>query len=122
MRAVAPYLGKGKIKRLKARNLNGLQNISDFGAGLIGGCVALLVGVPMPFMLGGLLGAASFVIFYENRGTQLPKLSNTFSSSFHGIDWRNYRHAFFTRTFPSASRFLDFCCSVNSIYFDRSFG
>ena len=56
-----------------------------FGAGLIGGCVALLVGVPMPFMLGGLLGAASFVIFYENRGTQLPKLSNTFRQVFMAL-------------------------------------
>ncbi len=37
-----------------------------FGAGLIGGCIALFIGVPMPFMLGGLLGAASFVVFYEN--------------------------------------------------------
>ena len=56
-----------------------------FGAGLIGGCVALLVGVPMPFMLGGLLGAASFVIFYENRGTQLPKLSNNFRQVFMAL-------------------------------------
>ena len=56
-----------------------------FGAGLIGGCVAQLVGVPMPFMLGGLLGAASFVIFYENRGTQLPKLSNTFRQVFMAL-------------------------------------
>ena len=56
-----------------------------FGAGLVGGCVALIVGVPMPFMLGGLLGAASFVIFYENRGTQLPKLSNTFRQVFMAL-------------------------------------
>ena len=56
-----------------------------FGAGLIGGCTALLIGVPMPFMLGGLLGAASFVLIYENRRTQLPKLSNTFRQVFMAL-------------------------------------
>ena len=34
-----------------------------FVAGLIGGCLALFIGLPMPFMLGGLIGAASFVLF-----------------------------------------------------------
>ena len=56
-----------------------------FGAGLIGGCIALFIGVPMPFMLGGLLGAASFVLFYENSRPKLPKLSNTFRQVFMAL-------------------------------------
>ena len=56
-----------------------------FGAGLIGGCAALFIGVPMPFMLGGLLGAASFVLFYENGRPKLPKLSNTFRQVFMAL-------------------------------------
>ena len=56
-----------------------------FGAGLIGGCIALFIGVPMPFMLGGLMGAASFVLFYEKSRLQLPKLSNTFRQVFMAL-------------------------------------
>ena len=41
----------------------------------IGGIVAFWVGVPMPFMLGGIFGAASFVLWYERDSKQLPKLS-----------------------------------------------
>ena len=41
----------------------------------IGGIGALLLGVPMPFMLGGIFGAASFVLWYERDGKLLPKLS-----------------------------------------------
>ncbi len=43
--------------------------------GFIGGVCAFLIGVPMPFMLGGIFGAASFVLYYERDGKQLPKLS-----------------------------------------------
>ena len=56
-----------------------------FGAGLIGGCVSLFIGVPMPFMLGGLFGAASFVLYYEKSKPQLPKLSNTFRQVFMAL-------------------------------------
>ena len=49
-----------------------------FGSGLVGGSLSFVAGLPMPFMLGGLFGTASFVIFYENHKTRLPKLSNTF--------------------------------------------
>ena len=56
-----------------------------FGAGLIGGCAALFIGVPMPFMLGGLFGAASFVLYYEKSKPQLPKLSNTFRQVFMAL-------------------------------------
>lgn len=43
--------------------------------GLIGGIAAFIIGVPMPFMLGGIFGAASFVLWYERNDKQLPKLS-----------------------------------------------
>jgi len=35
-----------------------------FICGLIGGTLAFVIGVPMPFMLGGIVGAASFVLWY----------------------------------------------------------
>ena len=43
--------------------------------GLIGGIGAYFIGAPMPFMLGGIFGAAGFVLFYERNGDHLPKLS-----------------------------------------------
>lgn len=43
--------------------------------GLIGGIAAFYIGVPMPFMLGGIAGAASFVLWYERNDRKLPKLS-----------------------------------------------
>ncbi len=46
-----------------------------FAFGLIGGFGAWLIGVPMPFLLGGVFGAACFVLCYERNGRQLPKLS-----------------------------------------------
>lgn len=46
-----------------------------FFCGLMGGVAACYIGVPMPFMLGGILGAASFVLWYERNGRQLPKVS-----------------------------------------------
>lgn len=46
-----------------------------FLAGLLGGIGALWLGLPMPFMLGGIFGTASFVLWYERDGKQLPKLS-----------------------------------------------
>ncbi len=46
-----------------------------FAFGLIGGIAAFIIGVPMPFMLGGIVGAASFVLWYERNEKKLPKLS-----------------------------------------------
>jgi len=46
-----------------------------FFFGLLGGIGAYFVGVPMPFMLGGIFGAAGFVLWYERDARQLPKIS-----------------------------------------------
>ncbi|MCY4333394.1 MAG: AbrB family transcriptional regulator [Litoreibacter sp.] len=43
--------------------------------GAIGGTAAYFVGLPMPFLLGGIVGTASFVLAYERDGRELPKLS-----------------------------------------------
>jgi membrane AbrB-like protein len=42
---------------------------------LIGGGGAYVAGVPMPFLLGGIVGAAGFVLYYERNGEELPKMS-----------------------------------------------
>ncbi len=46
-----------------------------FFFGLVGGAAAFVVGVPMPFMLGGIFGAACYVLWYERNDKRLPKLS-----------------------------------------------
>jgi membrane AbrB-like protein len=46
-----------------------------FLSGLIGGIGAYLIGAPMPFLLGGIFGTASFVLYYERGDKKLPKLS-----------------------------------------------
>ena len=46
-----------------------------FFFGFFGGFLAFNIGAPMPFMLGGIVGAASFIIWFERDGRQLPKLS-----------------------------------------------
>ena len=46
-----------------------------FPFGFIGGIGAYFIGLPMPFMLGGIFGAAAFVLTYERSGDRLPKLS-----------------------------------------------
>lgn len=46
-----------------------------FGFGLAGGLGAYALGAPLPFMLGGIFGAAGFVLWYERDGRELPKLS-----------------------------------------------
>ena len=46
-----------------------------FPFGFIGGLGAYLIGTPMPFLLGGILGAACFVIYYVRNGDKLPKLT-----------------------------------------------
>ena len=49
--------------------------LAIFFFGLLGGVAALFIGIPMPFMLGGVFGTACFVLWYERNGTTLPKLS-----------------------------------------------
>lgn len=46
-----------------------------FISGLIGGLIAYQLGLPLPFLLGGVTGTASFVLFYEREGRKLPKLT-----------------------------------------------
>jgi len=52
-----------------------LRFLPIFACGLVGGFAAYFIGAPMPFMLGGLFGAASYVLWYERAGKKLPKLS-----------------------------------------------
>ena len=48
---------------------------ANFAFGLIGGGLAYLIGMPLPFLLGGLVGTACFVLYYERDGRATPKLS-----------------------------------------------
>jgi len=52
-----------------------IRYLPIFAFALIGGFVAYWIGLPIPFMLGGIVGAAGFVLWYERDGKQLPKLS-----------------------------------------------
>lgn len=52
-----------------------LRFLPVFASGLIGGFAAWSLGAPMPFMLGGIIGAASFVLWYERDDKRLPMLS-----------------------------------------------
>lgn len=52
-----------------------LRVLLYFPFGFIGGLGAYYIGLPMPFLLGGVFGAAAFVLTYERKGAQLPKLS-----------------------------------------------
>lgn len=52
-----------------------LRYLPIFVFGLAGSVGAYLLGVPMPFMLGGIFGAACFVLWYERNDARLPKLS-----------------------------------------------
>jgi len=52
-----------------------IRFVPIFLFGLIGGFAAFWIGVPMPFMLGGIFGSASFVLWYERNDAKLPKLS-----------------------------------------------
>jgi len=72
---------------LSCPKIRGALSISTFKAvfnvrflpiflfGLIGGIAAYWVGLPMPFMLGGIFGAAAFVLWYERKDKRLPKVS-----------------------------------------------
>ena len=52
-----------------------LRYIPIFGTGFIGGLAAFAINAPMPFLLGSIFGAASFVLWYERNERELPKLS-----------------------------------------------
>lgn len=47
----------------------------NFAFGLIGGAAAYAIGAPLPFLLGGLVGTASYVLYYERGERALPPLS-----------------------------------------------
>ena len=53
--------------------------------GLLGGIAAYYIGLPLPFMLGGIFGAASFVLWYERGERELPKMSRWVRLSFMSI-------------------------------------
>jgi len=44
-----------------------------FAAALAGGFIAYFIGAPMPFMIGGVIGAALFIFWLENAGHVLRK-------------------------------------------------
>ena len=46
-----------------------------FLAGFVGGTGAFVIGAPVPFMLGGILGSAVFVLWYERGGDRLPQVT-----------------------------------------------
>ena len=46
-----------------------------FAFGLGGGLLAYSLNLPMPFMMGGIVGTAAFVLWYERDDRKLPKLS-----------------------------------------------
>ncbi len=52
-----------------------IRFIPIFACGFVGGLCAYVIGIPMPFVLGGIGGAASFVLWYERDGRQLPAIS-----------------------------------------------
>ena len=52
-----------------------LRLLFIFVFGFFGGAAAFLLGAPMPFLLGGILGSAGYVLWYERNGNELPKLS-----------------------------------------------
>ena len=46
-----------------------------FLSSLIGSAVFHLIGAPMPFLLGGILGSAVFVLTFETPERKLPELT-----------------------------------------------
>jgi len=52
-----------------------VQILLIFLFGLIGGFCAYAIGLPMPFLLGGIFGSAGFVMVYERGERRLPKVS-----------------------------------------------
>ena len=56
-----------------------------FLAGFVGGTGALFIGAPMPHMLGGIFGAACFVLWYERGGRTLPPVTRWVRQVFMSI-------------------------------------
>ena len=56
-----------------------------FLAGFVGGTGALFIGAPMPYMLGGIFGAACFVLWYERGGRTLPPVTRWVRQVFMSI-------------------------------------
>ena len=52
-----------------------LRHLPIFLAGFVGGLGAYFVNAPMPFLLGSILGAATYVLWYERDTRELPKMS-----------------------------------------------
>jgi len=52
-----------------------LTYLGLFLSALAMGLLAFFIGVPMPFLLGGVLGSAIFVVLFESRDRELPKLN-----------------------------------------------
>ena len=52
------------------------RHLFIFLFGALGGGAAYLIGAPMPFLLGGIFGAAGFVLVYERNDRTLPKLTS----------------------------------------------
>ena len=59
--------------RFNAYSLLALTGL--FGATVIGGGVLFILGAPMPFLIGGIIGAALFVWSYETPNRLVPKMS-----------------------------------------------
>ena len=51
------------------------RHIPIFLFGFVGGLAAYFIHAPMPFLLGGIFGAASYVLWYERGGNLLPKMT-----------------------------------------------
>ena len=57
-----------------------------FGATVIGGGVLFILGAPMPFLIGGIIGAALFVWSYETPDRLVPKMSPLYPFMCHCHD------------------------------------
>ena len=47
------------------------RHIPIFPFGFVGGLAAYFINAPMPFLLGGIFGAAAYVLWYEQGGELL---------------------------------------------------
>jgi len=56
-----------------------------FLSGFVGGTGAFFIGAPMPYMLGGIFGAACFVLWYERGGRALPPVTRWVRQVFMSI-------------------------------------
>jgi len=61
------------------------RHLFVFLFGALGGGAAYLIGAPMPFLLGGIVGSAGFVLAYERDERKLPKLTTWVRMSFAAI-------------------------------------